>query len=116
MTPMLALAEVAAIGAAAEPTAAALSQFEALGAAALAQCGAGEEPEAIEVRAIAAGIVAMVSVRLRWAPRRSEPLQPGPTAAAATTPTAITFAPAGIVRTELAAAASCRRLWRVRLR
>ena len=36
---MLAVAEVAAIGAVAEPTAAALSQFEDLGAAALSQCG-----------------------------------------------------------------------------
>src|SRR5438045_6032583 len=33
------LAEVAAIGAVAEPTAVALSQFEDLGAAALSQCG-----------------------------------------------------------------------------
>ena len=40
-TPMLAVAEVAAIGAVAEPTAAALSQFEELGAA-LSQCAAGE--------------------------------------------------------------------------
>jgi|SRR3954452_4212297 predicted metal-dependent phosphotriesterase family hydrolase len=111
---MLAVAEVAATGAVAEPTAAALSQFEDLGLAALSQCGAGESPEAIEVTAIAAGIVAMVSVQLRWAPLRSEPLRPGPTAAAATTPTATTFAPAGTVRTELAAAASCQRLWRVR--
>ena len=38
---MLAVAEVAAIGAVAEPTAAALSQFEELGAAALSQCAAG---------------------------------------------------------------------------
>jgi len=37
--PMLAVAEVAAIGAVAEPTAAALSQFEDLGAAAQSQCG-----------------------------------------------------------------------------
>src|SRR4051812_21553742 len=43
---MLAVAEVAAIGAVAEPTAAALSQ-----------CGAGGEPEAIEGTAIAAGVV-----------------------------------------------------------
>ena len=40
--PKLAVAEVAAIGAVAEPTAAALSQFEDLGAAALSQCAAGE--------------------------------------------------------------------------
>jgi len=40
--PMLAVAEVAAIEAVAEPTAAALSQFEDLGAAAQSQCGAGE--------------------------------------------------------------------------
>src|SRR3954451_22520473 len=111
---MLAVAEVAATGAVAEPTAAALSQFEDLGLVALSQCGAGESPEAIEVTAIAAGIVAMVSVQLRWAPLRSEPLRPRPPAAAATTPTATTFAPAGTVRTELAAAASCQRFWRVR--
>src|SRR5882672_5511918 len=66
---MLAVAEVAAIGAVAEATA-------------------------------AAPIAATVSVRPRWAPLRSEPLRPGPTAAAATTPTATTFAPAGTVRTE----------------
>jgi hypothetical protein len=95
---MLAVAEVAAIGAVAEPTAAALSQFEDLGAAALSQCAA----QAIGVGPIAAtaAIAATVSVRPRWAPLRSEPLRPGPTAAAATTPTATTFAPAGIVRTE----------------
>ena len=39
--PRLAVAEVAAIGAVAEPTAAALSQFEGLGVA-LSQCVAGE--------------------------------------------------------------------------
>jgi len=39
---MLAVAEVAAIGAVAEPTAAALSPFEDLGAAELSPCGAGE--------------------------------------------------------------------------
>src|SRR3954454_23484749 len=111
---MLAVAEVAAIGAVAEPTAAALSRFEDLGAAELSQCGAGEEPEAIEVTAIAAGIVVTVSVRLRWAPLRSEPRRPGPTAAAATMPTATTFAPAGTVRTEFASAGSCPRLRRVR--
>ena len=49
--PRLAVAEVAAIGAVAEPTAAALSQFEDLGAAALSQCAA----QAIGVTAIAAG-------------------------------------------------------------
>jgi hypothetical protein len=40
--PMLGLAEVAVIVAVAEPTVAALSQFEDLGAAAQSQCGAGE--------------------------------------------------------------------------
>ena len=65
--------------------------------------------------AATAAIAATVSVRLRWAPLRSEPLRPGPTAAAATMPTATTFAPAGTVRTEFVAAASCQRLWRVRL-
>src|SRR6267378_1347682 len=80
---MLAAAEVAAIGAVAEGTAAALSQ-----------CAAG-------ATAIGVGpIAATVSVRPRWAPLRSEPLRPGPTAAAATTPTATTFAAAGTVRTE----------------
>src|SRR5258705_6502922 len=90
---MLAVAEVAAIGAVAEATAAALSQFEELGAV-LSQCAAG-------ATAIGVGpIAATVSVRPRWAPLRSEPLRPGPTAAAATTPTATTFAAAGTVRTE----------------
>ena len=46
---MLAVAEVAAIGAVAEATAAALSQFEDLGAAALSQCAA----QAIGVVALA---------------------------------------------------------------
>ena len=50
--------------------------------------------------AATAAIAATVSVRRRWAPLRSEPLRPGPTAAAATTPTATTFAPAVTVRTE----------------
>src|SRR6185503_3823110 len=95
---MLAVAEVAAIGAVVEATAAALSQFEGLGAA-LSQCVAGAT--AIGVEPIAAtAIAATVSVRPRWAPLRSEPLRPGPTAAVATTPTATTFAPAGTVRTE----------------
>src|SRR5258707_9155543 len=90
---MLAVAEVAAIGAEAEATAAALSQFEELGAV-LSQCAAG-------ATAIGVGpIAATVSVRPRWAPLRSEPLRPGPTAAAATTPTATTFAAAGTVRNE----------------
>src|SRR5437773_1006792 len=93
---MLAVAEVAAIGAAAEPTAAALSQFEDLGAAALSQCAA----QAIGVTAIAAGIGATVSVRRRSARLLSALLRQGLTAAAATTPTATTFAPAGTVRTE----------------
>ena len=80
-------------------TAAARSQFEDLGAAALSQCVAGAT--AIEVGPIAAtAIAATVSVRPRWAPLRSERLRRGPTAAAATTPTATTFAPAGTVRTE----------------
>src|SRR6478735_1713143 len=93
--PKLAVAE-AAIGAVAEPTAAALSQFEDLGAAALSQCAA----QAIGVTAIAAAIAATVSVRQRWVPLRSELPQPGPIAATATTPTATTFAAAGTVRTE----------------
>src|SRR5258707_13154985 len=94
---MLAVAEVAAIGAEAEATAAALSQFEELGAV-LSQCAAG-------ATAIGVGpIAATVSVRPRWAPLRSEPLRPGPTAAAATTPTATTFAAAGDGRTERLAA------------
>ena len=88
------VAEVAAIGAVAEPTAAALSQFEDLGAAALSQCAA----QAIEATAIGAaiaatGIGATVSVRRRSARRLSARLRRGPTAvAAATTPTATGFA------------------------
>src|SRR5437762_4455867 len=111
---MLAVAEVAAIGAVAEATAAALSQFEGLEAA-LSQCVAGATAIGVGPIAATAAIAATVSVRPRWAPLRSEPRRPGPTAAAATTPTATTFAPAaGTVRTELAAAASCQRFWRVR--
>jgi len=90
---MLAAVEVAPIGAVAEATAAALSQFEELEAA-LSQCVAGVTAIGVEP------IAATVSVRPRWAPLRSEPLRPGPIAAAATTPTATTFAPAGTVRTE----------------
>ena len=74
--PRLAVAEVAAIGAVAEPTAAALSQFEDLGAAALSQCAA----QAIGVTAIAAGIGATVSVRRRSARRLSALLRREPTA------------------------------------
>ena len=89
--PKLAVAEVAAIGAVAEPTAAALSQFEDLGAAALSQCAA---------QAIEAAIAATVSVRRRSERRLSALLRRGPTAVAkATTPTATTFA-AGTVRTS----------------
>jgi hypothetical protein len=94
---MLAVAEVAAIGPVAEPTAAALSQFEDLGAAALSQCAAqaiGVGPIGVGPIAVTA-IAATVSVR-----RRSEPLRPGPTAAAAMTPMATTFARAGTVRTN----------------
>ena len=87
--PKLAVAEVAAIGAVAEPTAAALSQFEDLGAAALSQCAA----QAIEATAIGAAIAATVSVRRRSERRLSALLRRGPTAvAAATTPTATGFA------------------------
>jgi len=90
---MLAVAEVAVIGAVAEATAAALSQFEGLEAA-LSQCVA-------VATAIGVGLIAAtVSVRPRWAPLQSEPPRLGPIAAAATTLTATTFAPAGIVRTE----------------
>ena len=98
-TPMLAVAEVAAIGAVAEATAAALSQFEELGAV-LSLCAAGATAIGVGPIAATAAIAATVSVRPRWAPLRSEPLRPGPTAAAATMPTATTFAPAGTVRTE----------------
>ena len=83
----------------AEATAAALSQFEGLGAA-LSQCVAGATAIGVEEPIAATAIAATVSVRPRWAPLRSEPLRPGPTAAAATTPTATTFAPVGTVRTE----------------
>src|SRR6476659_7019787 len=96
---MLAVAEVAAIGVAAA-TAAARSQFEDLGAAALSQCVAGATAIGVGPIAATAAIAATVSVRPRWAPLRSEPLRPGPTAAAATMHTATTFAPAGTVRTE----------------
>jgi len=90
---MLAVAEVAAIGAEAEATAAALSQFEELGGGCCRSARRGT--------AIGVGLSRLrVSVRPRWAPLRSEPLRPGPTAAAATTPTATTFAAAGTVRTE----------------
>src|SRR3954466_1902335 len=95
MTPMLAVAEVAAIGPVAEATAAALWQFEDLGAATLSQCAA----QAIGVGPIAATAIA-ASVRRRSGPLLLEPLRPGPTAATATTPTATTFAAADTVRTE----------------
>src|SRR6476619_5787757 len=88
---MLVVAAVAAIGAVAEPTAAALSQFEDLGAAALSQCAA----QAIGVGPIAAtaAIAATVSVRRRSARLLSARRRRGPTAvAAATTPTATGFA------------------------
>ena len=76
-----------------EATAAALSQFEELGAV-LSLCAAG-------ATAIGVGpIAATVSVRRQWARLRSAPLRPEPTAAAVTTPTATTFAPAATVRTE----------------
>src|SRR6476620_7151931 len=96
---MLAVAEVAAIGAVAA-TAAARSQFEDLGAAALSQYVAGATAIGVGPVAATAAIAATVSVRPPWAPLRSEPLRPEPTAAAATMPTATTFAPAGTVRTK----------------
>jgi hypothetical protein len=96
---MLAVAEVAAIGAVAEATAAALSQFEELGAE-LSLCAAGATAIGVGPIAATAAIAATVSVRRQWAQLRSAPLRPGPTAAAVTTPTATTFAPAGTVRTE----------------
>jgi hypothetical protein len=98
---MLAVAEVAAIGAVAEATAAALSQFEGLGAA-LSQCAAGATAIGVGPIAATAAIGATVSVPRQWARLRSVPLRRGPTtaAAAATTPTATTFARAGTVRTE----------------
>src|SRR6185436_15424847 len=65
-TPMLAVAEVAAIGAVAEATAAALSQFEGLGAA-LSQCVAGATAIGVGPIAAMAAIAATVSVRPRWA-------------------------------------------------
>ena len=90
--PKLAFAEEA-IGPVAEPTAAALSQFEDHGAAALSQCVA----QAIEATAIAAGIGATAvqqrSVQRRSARLPSALLRREPTAAvAATTPTATGFA------------------------
>ena len=95
-TLMLAVAEVAAIGAVVEATAAALSQFEGLGGGAVAVRGGRYGYRGAGYR----GYGYAVSVRPRSAPLRSEPLRPGPIAAAATTPTATTFAPAGTVRTE----------------
>ena len=73
---MLAVAEVAAIGAVAEATAAALSQFEGLGAA-LSQCAAGATAIGVGPIAATAAIAATVSVRPRWAPLRSEPAAAG---------------------------------------
>ena len=98
-TPKLAVAEVAAIGAVAA-TAAARSQFEDLGAGALSQCAVGAMAIGAGPIAATAAIAATVSVRRRWAPLRSALLRPGHTGVAATTPTAITFAPAVTVRTE----------------
>ena len=74
-------------------------EFEGLGAA-LSQCAAGATAIVVGPIGATAAIAATVSVRPRWALLRSEPLRPGPTAAAATMPTATTFAPAGTVRTE----------------
>ena len=79
---MLAVAEVAAIGAVAEATAAALSQFEELEAA-LSQCVAGATAIGVGPIAATAAIAATVSVRRQWARLRSVPLRRGPTAAAA---------------------------------
>ena len=67
---MLAVAEVAAIGAVAEATAAALSQFEDLGAAALSQCAAGATAIGVRLSRLRR-IAATVSVRRRSAPLRS---------------------------------------------
>ena len=90
--PKLAVAEVAAIVAVAEPTAAALSQFEELGAV-LSLCAAGATAIGVRPIAATAGIGATVSVRRRSARLRSALLLRGPTAvAAATTPTATGFA------------------------
>ena len=100
-TPMLAVAEVAAIGGVAEATAAALSQFEGLGAV-LSLCAAGATATGVGPIAATAAIAATASVRRQWARLRSVPLRRGPTtaAAAAMTPTATGFARAGTVRTE----------------
>ena len=73
---MLAVAEVAAIGAVAEATAAARSQFEELGAA-LSLCAAGATAIGVGPIAATAAIAATVSVRRQWAPLRSAPLRRG---------------------------------------
>ncbi|WP_456631957.1 hypothetical protein [Bradyrhizobium sp. URHC0002] len=78
--------------------AAARSPFEDPGAALwlLGDTGAALSLCAARVTAIAD----TVSVRRQWALLQSEPLRPGPIAAAATTPTATTFAAAATVLTE----------------
>src|SRR5258705_13803806 len=91
---MLAAVEVAPIGAVAEATAAALSQFEELEAA-LSQCVAGVTAIGVEPIAATAAIAATGPGRARCAPPRTEPLRAGPIAAAATTPTATTLSSGG---------------------
>jgi len=89
---------MAAVASGREATAAALSQFEGLGAA-LLQCAAGATAMGV-VPIEGTAIEATVSVRRRWVPLRLAPLRPGPTAAAAMTPTETTFAAVTTVRTE----------------
>ena len=90
MTPMLAVAEVAAIGRVAEATAA-LWQFEDLGAAALSQCAA----QATVATAIVAAIAATAIGATVWERQRSArlPLALLRTAAVATMRTGTIFAP-----------------------